>query len=58
MLEMMDEQDSDDNVLDKDSMKRRMKDKDWKMNRHVSNCDVNNYREMIYPERLLNVDDH
>lgn len=35
-----------------------MKDKDWKMNRHVSNFDEDNYREKIFPERLLNVVDH
>jgi hypothetical protein len=32
-----------------------MKDKYWKMNMHVSNYDVNNYRVKISIEKLLNV---
>ena len=33
-----------------------LKDRNWKRNKHESNCDVNNRRETIFEERKSNVD--
>ncbi len=46
----------DDNVLKLKLENKQMKDKYLKMNMHVSNYDVNNYRVKIFlMEKLLNV---
>ena len=56
MLLKNDEQDLDDNVLILRLKKRQMKDIYLKMKMHVSNYDVNNYREIYLKVIKWNVD--